>query len=105
MNAPNKPEVVPNRPTQPTQPEQPPVQPTQPEQSPEGVKTEDVKVETPPAIELPKMAADEKFTPSERMPSDWEIRELDGELIEAVSNRSGRRFVGTRKEFSAKLRG
>ena len=95
MNAPNKPEAVPNRPTQ----------PTQPEQLPEGVKTEDVKVETPPAIELPKMAADEKFTPSERMPSDWEIRELDGELIEAVSNRSGRRFVGTRKEFSAKLRG
>ena len=95
MNAPNKPEATPNRPTQPTQPEQPP----------EGVKTEDVKVETPPAIELPKMAADEKFTPSERMPSDWEIRELDGELIEAVSNRSGRRFVGTRKEFSAKLRG
>ena len=95
MNAPNKPEAVPNRSTQPTQSEQPP----------EGVKTEDVKVETPPAIELPKMAADEKFTPSERMPSDWEIRELDGELIEAVSNRSGRRFVGTRKEFSAKLRG
>ena len=95
MNAPNKPEATLNRPTQPTQPEQPP----------EDVKTGDVKVETPPAIELPKMAADEKFTPSERMPSDWEVRELDGELIEAVSNRSGRRFVGTRKEFSAKLRG
>ena len=99
MNAPNKPEAIPNLPTQPTQPEQPPEQP------PEDVKTGDVKVETPPAIELPKMAADEKFTPSERMPSDWEVRELDGELIEAVSNRSGRRFVGTRKEFSAKLRG
>ena len=100
MNAPNKPEATLNLPTQPTQPEQPP----------EGVKTGDVKtgdvkVETPPAIELPKMATDEKFTPSERMPSDWEVRELDGELIEAVSNRSGRRFVGTRKEFSAKLRG
>ena len=95
MNAPNKPEAVPNLPMQPTQPEQPP----------EDVKTGDVKVETPPAIELPRMAADEKFTPSERMPSDWEVRELDGELIEAVSNRSGRRFVGTRKEFSAKLRG
>ena len=95
MNAPNKPEAIPNLPMQPTQPEQPP----------EDVKTGDVKVETPPAIELPRMAADEKFTPSERMPSDWEVRELDGELIEAVSNRSGRRFVGTRKEFSAKLRG
>ena len=75
---------------------------------PDNVKKDDVGQDTveqkPAEIVLPCIGKDEPFFASERMPSDWEISEHGEDQILAVSNRSNRRFIGTRKEFMAKLR-
>jgi len=40
-----------------------------------------------------------------RMPSDWHLESLGGDLVKATSNKTGETFEGTIKEFNQKLKG
>ena len=44
------------------------------------------------------------FAQNERIPSDWVINPV-ADKIEAVNNKTGKRFVGTMKEFNTLMRG
>ncbi len=74
------------------------------------VKTPDVVVEaspTPPEVKAPDVVA---MTPISggfkgRIPSQWAISPLDGDMIEASNSTSGETFKGTIAEFNQAMRG
>lgn len=78
--------------------------------TPSEVKTPDVVVEaspTPPEVKAPNVVA---MTPASsgftgRIPSQWTISPLDGDMIKASNSTSGETFEGTIAEFNQALRG
>ena len=74
-------------------------------QEPTQEPTQDTPVEKPAVAASMPQSETVKFETHERVPSDWEIIEVEGDLIEAYNIKTAKRVVTDRKTFSAALRG
>ncbi|WP_396189872.1 hypothetical protein [Flavobacterium sp.] len=60
--------------------------------------------EPTPELPLPEPTEGVTFVAADRVPSDWVLSAV-GSLIEGRNNRTGKRFVGSREQFNALLKG